>query len=183
MVDEVLGIFTFRASHTVMKKYLLLFLVLPLLSFQGLHKFYVSVTNIEYNAETHSLQLISSIFTDDIENLLKTRYNQELYLNKEEEHPKVDEYLERYLTQKLKVEVNGKQYQLNYLGKKYDKDILKLFIEIENVEYPQKVLVQNEILVGLFPDQKNVVHFELNGEIKSLLLSRNQESGLLNFSK
>lgn len=166
-----------------MKKFLLLLLVLPLLSFQGLHKFYVSVTDVEYNPETESLQLISRIFTDDMENLLKTRYNKELYLTKKEEHPEADKYLQKYLSQKLKVEVNGKLYPLKYLGKKYDNDILKLFIEIENVDYPEQVLVQNEILTDLFPDQKNVVHVELEGETKSLLLSRGNESGLLNFSK
>lgn len=166
-----------------MKKFLLLFLVLPLLSFMGMHKFYVSVTDIEYNPETESLQLISRIFIDDMENLLKTRYNKELYLTKKEEHPEADAYLEKYFSQKLKIEVNGKQYPLSYLGKKYDNDILKVFIEIKNVGVPEQVLVQNEILTDLFPDQKNVVHVNLDGEIKSLLLTRSQESGLLNFSK
>jgi len=166
-----------------MKKFLLLFLTLPLLSFQGVHKFYVSVTDIEYNPETESLQLISRIFTDDMENLLKTRYSEEIYLTAKEEHPEVDSYIEKYLVGKLRVEVNGREYPLKYLGKKYDNDILKLFIEIEQVAVPQRVQVQNEILTDLFPDQKNVVHVKLNGETKSLLLSRGRESGLLNFSK
>ena len=166
-----------------MKKFLLLFLILPLLSFQGVHKFYVSVTDIEYNPETESLQLISRIFTDDMENLLKTRYSEEIYLTAKEEHPEVDSYIEKYLVGKLRVEVNGREYPLKYLGKKYDNDILKLFIEIEQVAVPQRVQVQNEILTDLFPDQKNVVHVKLNGETKSLLLSRGRESGLLNFSK
>lgn len=181
--DKVQVFFTFRASQKYMKRFLLLFLIIPLLSFQGMHKFYVSVTDIEYNPETKSLQLISRIFIDDMENLLKTRYSKELYLTKNEEHPEADAYLKKYLSQKLKVEVNGKTHSLKYLGKKYENDILKLFIEIENVGIPEQVLVQNEILTDLFSDQKNVVHVEVDGVTKSLLLSRSNESGLLNFSK
>ena len=79
--------------------------------------------------------------------------------------------------------MNGKAHSLKYLGKKYENDILKLFIEIENVGIPEQVLVQNEILTDLFSDQKNVVHVEVDGVTKSLLLSRSNESGLLNFSK
>lgn len=166
-----------------MKKILLLIFILPLLSFQGLHKFYVSVTDINYNSESQSLQLISRIFVDDMENLLKTRYGEELYLTAQEEHPQVDLYLERYLSEKFRIRVNGKEFPLIFLGKEYDNDLLKLYIEIEQVEVPQQIEVTNAMLTELFPDQKNVVHVKLMGKTKSLLLGRGRESGVLNFSK
>ena len=164
-----------------MKKYLFLFLLLPLMSFQGLHKFYVSVTEIEYNTEAASLQIISRVFIDDMEKLLKERYNKELFLTKDEEHPSADGFLKKYIEQKLKISVNGKAYPLNYLGKKYDNDILVLFIEAEKVPPLQSVKVQNEVLTDVFPDQKNVVHVEYKGKTQSLLLTRDKETGTVNF--
>lgn len=165
-----------------MQKYLFLLFVLPLLSFQGFHKFYVSVTEIEYKSEAASLQIISRVFIDDMENLLKTRYDEELYLTAKEEHPSAEVFLEKYISEKFKIEVDGKPVVLHYLGKKYDNDIMNLYLEVEEVNDPNTVLVQNTILTDLFPDQKNVVHVELGGETKSLLLTRSSERGLLNFN-
>lgn len=162
---------------------ILLILTLPLFSFNVAHKFYVSVTEIEYSEENSSLQIISRIFTDDMENLLKTRYNKELKLMAKEEHPSADHYIERYISQKFKISVDGTVYTFNYLGKKYDNDQLILFIEIEEVALFSSIAIQNGILTDLFPEQKNVVHVELKGKTKSLLLSKEQERGMINFNK
>ena len=167
-----------------MKKYFLLFIaLLPLLAFTNAHKFYVSATDIEYNEKTKSLQIISHVFTDDLENLLKARYSKDLYLLKEGEHSEADIYVNKYFQDKLKISVNGKERQLTYIGKEYDKDQLLVYLEAENVEAPKTVSVENAVLIDLFPDQKNVVKVEHNDEVKSLLLTRNEVSGSLNFSK
>lgn len=167
-----------------MKKYFLLFIaLLPLLAFTTAHKFYVSATDIEYNEKTKSLQIISHVFTDDLENLLKARYGKDLYLLKEGEHSEADKYVKKYFQDKLKISVNGKERQLNYIGKEYDKDQLLVYLEAENVEAPKNVSVENAVLIDLFPEQKNVVKVEHNYEVKSLLLTRNEVSGSLNFSK
>lgn len=152
-----------------------------LVSFTSAHKFYVSVTEIEYNEENRALQIISRVFTDDMENLLRTRYNKDLYLTKKEEHPAADDYIAKYLNGKLEVQVNGERKVLNYLGKEYDNDQLIFYVEVEEVEPFEKISVRNEILTDLFPDQKNVVHVSRNGKTKSLLLSGYEEQGLLNF--
>ena len=43
----------------------LLLLVLPLLAFSTAHKFYVSVTNINYSEKTEAIQITSRVFIDD----------------------------------------------------------------------------------------------------------------------
>ena len=154
---------------------------MPLLAFTGLHKFYVSLTDIEYNPETEALQIISRVFTDDMERLLQERFNEDLYLLKEEEHPLADEFLEKYVRGKLRVSVNGEERKLNYLGKEYENDQLVLYIEVEDVEPVERIAVENTILTDLFPEQKNVVKVEVGDKIKSLLLGSSQERGLLKF--
>ena len=167
-----------------MKKTFLLFLaLLPLLAFTAAHKFYVSATDIEYNEENRSLQIISYVFVDDLEKLLKTRYSEELFLLKKGEHESSDMYIEKYFRDKLKISVEGKTRKFNYIGKEYDKDQLLVYLEVENVEPFEKISVENAVLTDLFPEQKNVVKVERNGSIKSLLLSRNEIRGTLNFSK
>lgn len=165
-----------------MKKTLFLFFLLPLLSFSALHKFYVSATDVKYNEKQQSLQIISHVFTDDLENLLKTRYSKDLFLLKEGEHPDADAFIKRYIHDKLHISVNGKKRKLNYLGKEYDKDQLLLYIEVEDVEPIQTISVENAVLTDLFPEQKNVVKVEYGGKIKSLLLMRDAVEGTLKFS-
>ena len=166
-----------------MKKYILLLLaVLPLFAFTAAHKFYVSATDIEYNEKQRSLQIISHVFTDDMEKLLQTRYNEELTLVKDDEHPAADELVQKYFRDKFSISVNGKDRKVNYIGKEYDKDQLLVYLEVEDVEPLKNISVENEVLTDLFPEQKNVVKVEHEGKIKSLLLMRDDPSGTLNFS-
>ncbi|WP_029035301.1 DUF6702 family protein [Salinimicrobium terrae] len=165
-----------------MKKYILLFLAaLPLFAFSAVHKFYVSATDIEYNEKKNSLQIISHVFTDDMENLLQTRYSDKLTLVKEDEHPAADEYIEKYFRSNFGVSVNGKERTFNYIGKEYDKDQLLVYLEVEDVEPLENISVKNAVLTDLFPEQKNVVKVEYDGTIKSLLLMRDALDGTLKF--
>ncbi len=165
------------------KRLLLLIAVLPLFAFTAVHKFYVSSTDIEYNEEANSLQIISHVFIDDLEKLLKERYREDLYLLKEGEHPQADQFVKKYFKDKLTITVDGKERQLNYLGKEYDKDQLLVYIEVEGVEPFSNIGVKNAVLTDLFPEQKNVIKVAYKKDIKSLLLSRNVSHGSLKFAK
>ena len=166
-----------------MKKLLLLFIVLPLLSFSALHKFYISATDIQYDEDSQSLQIISHVFIDDLERLLKERYSDELYLLKEDEHPDADAFIKKYFQDKINISFDGKERKLNYIGKEYDNDQLLVYLEIAEVKPFRNIHVENAVLTDLFPEQKNVVKIDHKGKVKSLLLSRNDLSGSLNFGK
>lgn len=147
----------------------------------GAHEFYLSVTEIEYNNEEQSLQIITRVFIDDFQNVLNERYDADIQLSQEAEEGAVTEHISKYLIQKLRLKTNGEELQLNYLGKEYDADQLVLYIEVENVVSFNQIEVTNEILTDLFDDQKNVVHVKVNGKTKSLLLMRQQETEKLTF--
>lgn len=147
----------------------------------GAHEFYLSVTEIEYNNEKQSLQIITRVFIDDFEDVLNERYGADLQFSEEAEEGAVAENISKYLKQKLRLQVNGEELQLNYLGKEYDADQLILYIEVEDLAPFNKIEVTNEILTDLFDDQKNVVHVKVNDKTKSLLLMRQQETEKLTF--
>tara|TARA_R110002012_G_scaffold273779_1_gene459872 strand:- start:606 stop:1109 length:504 start_codon:yes stop_codon:yes gene_type:complete len=147
----------------------------------GAHEFYLSVTEIEYNNEEQSLQIITRVFIDDFQNVLNERYDADIQLSQEAEEGAVTEHISKYLNQKLRLKINGEELQLNYLGKEYDADQLVLYIEVENVAAFDEIEVTNEILTDLFDDQKNVVHVKVNNKTKSLLLMRQQETEKLTF--
>ncbi len=76
----------------------------------GAHEFYLSVTEIEYNNEKQSLQIITRVFIDDFEDVLNERYGAGLQLSEEAEEGAVAENISKYLKQKLRLQVNGKNF-------------------------------------------------------------------------
>lgn len=164
------------------KAVLLIFVVFACISFKAIpHKFYLSVTEIEYKKDKKDLQIISKVFIDDFQNVLEKRYEESITLSKDEESGPVKELIQKYLKSKLHIYVDGKEVALKYLGKKYDKDQLVLFIEGENLEPFKEISITNAILIDLFEDQKNVVNVKVNNEIKSLMLRKDAETDVLNF--
>lgn len=167
-----------------MKKLLFLLLFLtPLFSFNSAHKFYVSVTEIEYSPENEALQIIVHVFADDFQKLLQKRYDPTIVLLEGKEIPETNRYIKTYFKEKFVVSLYGKNQPMDFIGKRYEKDSLVLYFEIAPVKEFSKITVQNQLLTELFEDQKNLVHVEHFGKTKSLLLTKNEPIGTINFKK
>ncbi|GAB5475988.1 MAG: hypothetical protein Mars2KO_40870 [Maribacter sp.] len=155
---------------------------LPLLAFTTVHKFYVSVTNVGYSEKEDALQITSRVFIDDMDAVMKERYDIYTELDTERESPLAEEYLEKYLRTKFVVEVNGEPRTYDYIGKKYDNDVVIFYLEIPQLKYPEvsSIQIQNEMLTDLFDDQQNIVHFKIDGKKKSFVLMKENTKGVLN---
>ena len=165
----------------VYKKFFLI-LILPLLAFTSAHKFYVTVTNIAYSEKDDAIQITSRIFIDDLEKTLKERFDITAKMATDNELKSLDTYIEKYLKSKFIIEINDEQKEFTYLGKKYDNDIVVVYLEIPKVNFPKikTIAATNEILTDMFEDQQNVVHFKLAGKKKSFVLTRSNNKGMLN---
>lgn len=152
-----------------------------LTAFNSAHKFYVSVTEIEYAPTQRSLQIIVRVFTDDFQKMLKQKYDPSIVLIDGKEIPTTNQYIKTYFDEKFAVSLHGKKKELNFIGKRYDKDLLVLYFEINEVEDFSKITIKNLILTELFEDQKNLVHVERFDQTKSLLLTQENPIGILNF--
>ncbi|UII76708.1 hypothetical protein LV716_02665 [Flagellimonas sp. HMM57] len=164
------------------KSFLLALVLLPLLSFT-LHKFYVSVTNINYSEKNASFQITSRIFIDDLEAVLEERYDINPELATQNEAKVADEYIEKYFRAKFAVALNGEIRAYSFLGKKYDNDVVICYLELTDVDFStlKSISVQNEILTDMFEEQKNIVHFKWKDQKKSFVLIRENNKGMLNF--
>jgi hypothetical protein len=158
-----------------------LILVLPLFAFTVIHKYYVSVTQIEFVKEKESLQIISRIFIEDLEDVLQLRYKEDLIIKKENEAPDVNFYIERYLKGKLIFKINGEEKAFNYLGKEIDNDIVVCYLEILDIKEITTFEIQNLVLFDLYAEQQNVVRTNINSKNKSFILIKENDKALLNF--
>ncbi|MDO6760313.1 peptidase E [Tamlana sp. 2_MG-2023] len=164
-----------------LNKLLLLLLMLPLCAFSSLHKYYISVTQIEYIEEKASVQIISRIFIDDFERLLRERYDDSITLAGKNESPEADAYIARYLSDKLKIHINGADMQLKFIGKAYEADVMKCYLEIEGVQSIKSLGITNNVLFDVFEDQQNIIKTKINSKQKSFILYPQKDYYMLKF--
>ena len=150
-------------------------------AFKASHEYYVSVTKVEHIKAQNSIQIISQIFIDDFEKVIRERYDENITLAIENESDQVDVYMRKYLKAKLNIKVNTADLEFNFLGKEYKDDIVYCYLEIENISDIKTIEIKNEILFDVFADQQNILRTKINGKNKSFILVPNNDIAVLNF--
>lgn len=168
-----------------MKQQLILgsLVLLILFGFVSAHRYYVSVTEIAYSEQETALQITSRIFIDDLQSLVQERYDKSAVLSATNESAKIDEYLNTYFQEKIKIQVDGKTRQIDFLGKEYENDMILCYLEIRSIKNPRIFEIQNRVLMDLFEAQQNIIHIKKGGERKSLLLENQKPRDMLKFSE
>ncbi|CAL2086952.1 DUF6702 family protein [Tenacibaculum sp. 190524A05c] len=163
-----------------MKKLLILFIGVSFLSFT-VHKYYLALTEIEYNTSSNSVQMIMNVFMDDIEVAINKEQGVDLQLTTKNEPKNVDEYFYNYLKDNYIISINNKRADYTFIGKEYEGDIIYFYLEIENITKIESFEIENNVLVSHFPEQQNLVKIKINDTKKSLILTKENNKGLLNY--
>ena len=163
-------------------KFLIIIFIIPLFAFTSMHKYYISVTQINYVKEKESVQITSRLFIDDFENALKTNYDENILLAEKDEAKIIDTYMQRYLQDKIKLRINNKAVTFNFIGKEYEGDIVRCYLEVEHVKSIESFLITNSVLFDLQKDQQNIVKTNINSKNKSVILTYNNPNALLKFN-
>jgi hypothetical protein len=162
------------------KKLILVFLIIPLLSFSA-HKYYLSLTQIEFKKESKSIQIIINVFMDDIEAALNKNNNIDLQLATKKELKNNDLYFEKYLRSKLQFKIDTIAKDFKYIGKEYDGDLVYFYLEIENIFKVSTIEISNKILLQHFPKQQNLIKTKVGKKNKSVLLSKDKYNEVLTY--
>ena len=134
-------------------------LLLALLSFGSVapHDFFVSILTIRHKPETRTLDLTWRITAHDLEHALESVAP--LKLGSDKEHPKADSLINGYFNQHL-VLMQEKQLAWTWIGKELDGETLYCYLQVDSIDSPKDLLVQNTLLQDLFYEQQNLVHVE-----------------------
>ena len=87
----------------------------------------------------------------------------------------------KYLNQHFKVQLEGQAVNYNYIGRRYEADVIYLYLEIENVDSVKEIGIENTVLIEFFETQKNLIKLKINDKFDSLMLTKKKTRGLLNF--
>lgn len=142
------------------------------------HEFHISKTLIEYNEKEKALQFTIHIFIDDLEEALRQQGADKLFICTEKESEKAEEYIYKYLQQKLKIKLDDKAVNYTFVGKEASEDLVAVwcYLEIENIESFSKLYVKNNTLVETFDDQKNIISVTGPNKRKGYLLFNNAKN-------
>lgn len=162
------------------KKIIVILLVLPLFAFT-MHKYYVSLCEIEFIKEKQSIQITLGVFIDDLESTLNKNSGKQLNLGSKIEVGNIDDYYKKYLNEHLQISVNGKNQPYKFIGKEYDGDIVRFYLEINSIKELKSIEVTNNILIQEFDNQKNIVKIKVKNFNKTFYLNKSNDKSLLKF--
>lgn len=147
-------------------------LLVMLTSFGVLHKFYVSVTQIDYNEKKSRVEISTRIFIDDLEKTLEKAHNQKLNIATKVEADNAKALIQKYVLQKLKITINGKEQNIVFLGSEYEDDVLICYLKIDFSKKITTFDVFNNLLTETYSEQQNIIHTNINKTKKSFLLTQ-----------
>lgn len=136
-----------------------------------LHKFYVSVTQIDYVQNKKRIEITSRIFIDDLEKALTKKYQRKPNITSSNELPEAEEWIKTYVKEKIKISINKKPQVIEYLAKEVEGDVLIVYTKIAISKKINTFEFYNSLLTETFKDQQNIVHTNINSNKKSFLLT------------
>lgn len=135
------------------------------------HPYYMSVTDIEYRPAQKEIQIACKIFTDDLEDALKSETKKPVTLTDGKDKAAKLELLRSYLQAHLKLMVDGKPVAYELIGFENEQEATWNYLLIKNVSAFKAVTVYNDLLFQLRTGQINIIHFKHKGETKSYRLT------------
>lgn len=164
-----------------MLRYGLLIVLFTGLSAMSLHKFYVSIFQMNYVPEKKTMQIMARIFTDDLEKALEKKSKKKIYLATPKEAPETEELLKKYLAEKVRIKINNTEKTIRFLGRETEDDVVICYLTVPVSEKINTLEVYNTVLTEIFPDQQNIIHTSVNSNKKSLLLTNSKPKELIEY--
>jgi hypothetical protein len=145
------------------------------------HPIFVSVTEIEHNAKTKSLEISTKIFTDDFEKALRATYKTKVDLLDDLLKADMDKLVNDYVKKHLMISIDGKPTALKYVGYENIEDGIYCYFEIENVNAPKKITITDYILYEYKKEQISLLHVTVGGKRQSTKLSNPEKLAEMRF--
>jgi hypothetical protein len=122
------------------------------------HDFHTSLTEVNYNSKTGSLEVSIRVFTDDLEKMLNEN-KQIKPLKIEDDSQKIDPLLEQYFRKNFALIGPNKEVKLaKFYGKEKEADGTWLYFEISDCQHIKEFTIYNAIFQDMFTDQTNLVN-------------------------
>jgi len=157
-----------------MIRFFWLFLLLPL-SAASPHKYYISTTDIYYQAAAQELQLVVRVFTDDLQLALSKHTERQVSLDPNNiDDNALEAIIAAYFQDNFVFHHVSDKTTFSLVGWEYKEDKTFLYVAYEQIGTPQMLSWSNSFLMDVFANQKNIVTLYADKIKKSFLHTQDQ---------
>ncbi len=149
----------------------MMFKALVISTFLLLHPVHVSLTSIDYSTGMDSYKVFVRMYFDDF--LLDYKLFGKEAKNEDfsEGNSRGKDYMEEYLREKIKIEVNNKELSGVLSEIKLNENEVSMNLEYKSLQYPRTITVKNMILTDLYSDQANMIIIRIDDFEEGVKLS------------
>ncbi len=153
----------------------LLLLTFGLFAAFRLHDFHTSMTQMQFEPKSQTVEISIRMFTDDLETALtKENGGKPVQFGSS---TKPDQLLERYVRRHFVVaDSQRKQRPFTYIGYEQESDAHWVYMEMpaSGADTFKNIVIKQDILMDLFSDQVNLVNIQYNQQKKTVVFRNNQ---------
>jgi hypothetical protein len=123
----------------------------------SVHKFYVSIYQVDFIPEKKRVEITARIFTDDLNLALEAAFKTKSNLGEKSETKKDVAFLQSYLASHLHIFIDGKEKPILFLSKEIENNVVVVYLKINDVKKFNTIKITNNALLDLYPDQQNIM--------------------------
>jgi len=145
-------------------------LLLSLFSFRDFD-FFSSMTKVDYIDGSKTLKFTTKLNTNHISQAVKIDPNTAAF----------EAELKKYVNNNIDVSVNGAPKTLTFTGSQVNGESVWIYYEISNVPEISSLRIRNNILIGQFPKQVNIMNVTYKGTLKTVNFQKGKETAEIDF--
>lgn len=139
------------------------------------HPFFVSVVEVEHNAQEQILEISCKIFTDDFEKTLRlNNRGAAVDLINPKDKAAMNRLIMAYVQNHLSIKANDKAQPMEFIGFEKQEEAIYSYWQINQVPSVKKISVSNSLLYDYKKEQTNIVHAIVGGVRKTTKLNHPQ---------
>lgn len=167
-----------------MNKKTILFLILVLfigLSSFNVHKFYVSIYQVDFVPEKKRVEITARIFLDDLNLALEKEFKTKIQLGEKTESSQDVQFLQKYLMKHLKISIDDKEKNIQFLSKEVENNVVIIYLKIVDVKKINSFRIYNNALLELYSDQQNIIQTKFYNKKRNYIFTEDYFVENMNF--
>jgi len=118
------------------------------------HNYHMGITDISYNANTGSTEIVHTYTAHDVEALLANLYQRQFDLGQPEDQA----VLRRYIEKQFSITAGGRRLALQWVGVQADAASVTVYQELPKAALPPGAVLRHMVLSDFIPGQLNTVN-------------------------
>jgi hypothetical protein len=166
----------------ILLTFLTVFFVTVFCSFNKIHPFYLSVTEIRADTSSKIISISCRMFTDDLQDALYKLHDMREEILPGIENDSVKLVLAEYLKKRLRIISLREEIPLKFLGYEAEEEATWCYLEGRLTSGDSKFHVKNTLLFDFIAGQSNMIHFYFQKERKSAKLNNPESTFTFDFN-